>query len=474
MRISAPRPPAWVALATVLFSAAAQVGAQNTRPSAAPRPALVDVPKIAYTTFTLPNGLRVVLHEDHSSPIVAVQLWYHAGAKNDADGLTGLAHMFEHMLDEGTANMPSGEFRRIVQSAGGRYNATTSSDWTKYFTTAPSNQLEMLLWLEAERMANLSPSLDSTRFNLERESVRNEYREIMSQAPMAGADAVYETLFSDGAYRHPVVGLQEELGRATVEDLRRFYERYYVPNNAVLVIAGDFDSAVARRQVTKHFAPIPRGKPVVQPKAVGTFTGEKRIVVEHPSGQRQLWVVWRGARSAAPDRAAALALTSIMSERLRRLLITERRLSSFMNPGFNTNFDLEESGLLHFAMVISGSATEAERLFDSVATSIRTDGVTAKELDRWRASYRLQTLTDMQSVLVKSDMIADGLMMQGNPVANFQLVERALTLTPEDVRAAARKYMTADRVVLNIVPTGKLDLISRPDLPYVNATRKVP
>jgi zinc protease len=468
-----------IAVTAVLTSSAMTVNAQDTR-KPAPLPAarqssLVDVPKIQYSMFTLPNGLRVVLHEDHSSPIVATQLFYHAGSKNDAPGLTGLAHMFEHMLDEGTQNMADGEFRRVVQAAGGTYNAATGSDWTKYFTVAPGNQLETLLALEAERMANLSPALDSTRFDLERESVRNEYREtILSNAVRSGAEAIYEALFAEGAYSFPVIGRWEDLGHATVEDLRRFYDRYYVPNNAVLVIAGDFASADARKQVTKYFSPIPRGRDVIQPKSIGKLTGEKRLVVEHPSGQRQLWVVWRGAKAAAPDRAAALALTSIMTDRLRRLLVTERRLSSFMNPGLNTNFDLEESGLLHFAIVVTGSATEVERLFDSVATSIRTDGVTAEEVRRWAASYRLQSLTDMQSVLTKSDMLADGLMTQGNVLGNFQMVERAVTLTPADVQAAARKYMTGDRVVMSIVPTGKLDLISKPELPYTNATRKVP
>ena len=432
-----------------------------------------DVPKIAITQFTLPNGLRVVLHEDHSSPVISMQVWYHVGSKHDIPGKTGLAHMFEHMLDEGTLNMPPGEFRRTIQGAGGTYNAGTSTDWTFYWATLPSNHLETLLWLEAERMANLSPALDSTRFRLEREAVYNEYRQVIQGVALrSGAEAMFEALFGEGTYRFSPIGNPADLARATVEDLRAFYEKYYVPNNAVLVIAGDLNVAEARRLVTKHFAPIPRGKPIVQPKAIGELKGEKRVVVEHPEGQRQLWVVWRGARSSAPDRPAALALSSILAERMRRLLVTERKLVSVIPADWNTNIDLEESGLLHTNYLVTGSATEVERLVDSVTADIRANGVTAAEVRRWIANYRIQTLLDMQGVYRKAELLGDAAVVQGNPLGTFNLMERALTMTPQQVQAAARKYMTADRVVLNIIPTGKLDLISRPDLPYVNLTRK--
>jgi predicted Zn-dependent peptidase len=263
-----------------------------------------------------------------------------------------------------------------------------------------------------------------------------------------------------------------ELNATTVKDLEAFYDKYYVPNNAVLVIAGDFSSAAARRMVAKHFGPIARGKPVVQPTDAGPFAGEKRLVVEHPSGQRQLWFAWRGPASATKDRAATMALSSILSDRLRRLLINDRRVASFMNPAFNLNFDLESAGVFQLAIVVTGSATEVERLVDSTVASIRKDGVTPQEVRRWRAAYRMQTLTAMQGVEDKASLIADATLTQGNPLGNFTLVDRAMSVTPAEVQAAAQKYLDGNRVVMNLIPTGKFDLISKPELPYINASRK--
>jgi zinc protease len=435
----------------------------------------IDVPKLKYSEFTLPNGLRVLLHEDHSSPVVAVDLWYKAGSKYDPKGRSGLAHMFEHMLDEGTLNMPQGEYKRVIQSAGGDYNASTQNDVARYWTMAPSNQLETVLWLEAERMANLSPTLDSTRFNLERAAVRNEYRQtVLNIAQNATAEATIEALFPEGAYAPPLFGYPADINAATVEDLQKFYETYYVPNNAVLVVAGDFAVADARKKIEKHFSPIPRGKAVVHPKVVLPFVGEKRIAVEHPQGVRFLWGAWRGAKSSSPDRPALLALSSILTQRLSRLLVVERRLASGLSPAANQSFDLQEAGIFQVGITATptASATTIEQLMDSVITSIRTNGVTETEVKRWAAGYRLQMLTAMQSDLSKAYHLGDGATNMNDPLGVYNLTERALKVTPADVQAAARKYLTADRVIVSTVPTGKLDLISKPHLPYENRTRK--
>ena len=437
----------------------------------------IDVPKIDITDFTLPNGLRVLLHEDHTSPTVAFNLWYNAGGKFDPKGKTGLAHMFEHMMDEGTLNMPNGEFKRVVQSAGGSYSAATQNDFVQYTLVMPSNQFETALWLEAERMANLSPTLDSTRFNLERDAVRNEFRDrIVNSAPMSVAVAMIAALFPEGAYAPPLFGYPADIASATVEDLRRFYETYYVPNNAVLAIAGDFTSADARKKIEKHFGPIPRGRPVTFPRSVTPLHGETRLVVEHPSGVRGVWVAWRSAKSAAPDRPAAMALSSILTQRLRRVLVDERRAAIILNPIYNQSYDQEEAGIFQVAMTPNATApaTMFEEVMDSVIASIRTNGVTDAEVRRWVASYRMQMLSGMQSYLSISSNLAEATITQKNPMGMYDLLARAQRLTPADVQAAARKYLTGDRVVVSLVPAGKLDLISKPNLPYVNATRKDP
>jgi zinc protease len=448
-----------------------------TLSSAGAQTSSIDVPKIQYTDFTLKNGLRVILHEDHSTPIVAIELWYNGGGKFDPPGKSGLAHMFEHMLDEGTLNMPNGEYKRAIQSVGGYYNAATSSDWVRYWSQLPSNNLEMGLWLEAERMANLSPTLDSIRFERERDAVRNENRlRIQAVAVNSGFDAVAGVLFAGAAYGVPLIGVPAELDGATVEDLRRFYDTYYVPNNAVLVIVGDFRTAEARRMVEKHFSPIPRGKPIAMPVTTKPFHGEQRVVMEHPQNVRQLWTVWRGASSGSPDRPAVVALSSIITERLRQVLVNERRLATVMNPFTNNNFDLYDSGVFQIAATPAptASATQIEQVIDSVVASIKRDGVTATEVKRAIGSYRIDVLESMQADSAKAEKIADATLNTGKPLGYYDLLGRAQRLTPADVRAAARKYLTGDRVVLSIIPPGKLDLISKPELPYVNLSKKVP
>lgn len=467
------------ALPAFVLLAATQTAAGQDGRKAVPLPtpkasARVDVPKLKYTDFTLPNGLRVILHEDHSAPIISTQLLYHVGPKHDVPGKTGLAHLFEHMMDEGTLNMPGNTFRRIIEDAGGTYGAHVQPDWTQYLVTTPSHHLETVLWTEAERMANLSPTLDSARFHSERDAVRNEYREMFLNIQVqSAAEAMLETVFeSSPGYRNRLIGHMADLETTTVEDLRQFYEKYYVPNNAVLVVAGDFSTAEARRMIARHFGPIPRGKPVTQPTLVPPLRGEKRIVLEHSSGLRQLWIGWHGAKASAADRPAALALSSILTERLRRLLVTDRRLATALVSSFNQNFDLESSGVLQSVINVSGSATEVERLADSVIASIRTDGVTDTEVRRWVAAHRMRTLNEMQSTETKAFMLADGALTYRDPNGHFGVVERALLVKPADVQAAARKYLTEHRVVMSVIPIGKFDQISRPELPWTNVSRK--
>ena len=456
--------------------AAAQDQRQSAKlpPASPPSNSEVDVPRIKYTDFTLPNGLRVLLHEDHSSPLVAVELWYNAGSKYDPKGKTGLAHMFEHMLDESTASLPSGEYARIVQAAGGYYNAETMNDFVRYRMQMPSNNLETALWLEADRMASRNPpSLD--RFNAEKNAVKNEYRDRLVIPPVGVGMAITpEVLFPGNPYAIPVIGYMNELETTTIDDLQQFRQTYYAPNNAVLVVAGDLNTAEAKRMVEKQFSAIPRGKVVTPPPAPAAFQGEKRVVVEHPSGVRQLWLVWRGVPTESADRAAMIALSSIVSQRLRRVLGDERKLILPLNPGTNQHYDLQKVGIFQIALTptATASASEIENVADSIVASIKTNGVTDTEVHRWAAAYRMQMLTSMQADSAKAGMLADATINTGRPLAYYDIVASAQRLQPAAVQAVAKKYLTGDRLVLSIVPTGKLDLISKPNLPYTNMTKK--
>jgi zinc protease len=477
--------PARALVAGLIAAAAALPAPGSAAAQAAPRAATktaaapaVDVPKIGYTRFTLANGLQVILHEDHSSPIAAVELWYRVGSKDDTPGKTGLAHLFEHMLDEGSLHVPKGDHRRIIQETGGRYNASTNEDRTNYFSKVPSNQLETVLWLEAERMAFLAPALDSNTFNIEREQVRNEYREkVLSQnaGGNLGGEAFFGAMFAGTVYGNPLYGHMSELGAATMDDLRAYYAKYYVPNNAALAIAGDFDSADIRKKVERYFGGIPRGAAVRRPTGpTPPLTAEKRIVLEDKIAPTQhLWIGWRGVSSSNPDRMALTALAGVLNARLQRLLVTERRLATTMS-GLTGHYDLELSGLFQLSIVATKDSmmTAIERLTDSVVASARNDGVTALELKRWVAPFVTASLAQMQADSLKANKLADGAMMQGSPGAWFNDVVLARKLTPADLQRVARKYLGAQRVVMSIVPAGKLELISKPTEPYVNVTRK--
>jgi predicted Zn-dependent peptidase len=241
-----------------------------------------EVPPIELETFTLENGLKVIVHEDHSTPIVAVNIWYDVGSANEETGRSGFAHLFEHMLFQETTNLEPGEFKKHILEAGGTYNGTTNQDRTAYFETVPSNRVNMALWLEAERMENLTVTPEN--FDREREVVKEERRLRIDNQPYGEAFLTLDTLTADWPpYDHTVIGSMDDLNAATADDVLAFYERYYVPNNAALVISGDVELEQARELVEEYFGDIPRG-PEMQ--ALPEFTptprsdGERREVLQ--------------------------------------------------------------------------------------------------------------------------------------------------------------------------------------------------
>jgi zinc protease len=455
---------------------AAQVPDSRAQATVSAVPKLAsDVPHISFTQFTLPNGLRVVLHEDHSSPIVAVQMFSHVGSKNEVRGKTGIAHLFEHLADEGNDQLNSDMFQRVVRESGGLYNADTHEDWTRYWATVPSNQLETMLWLQGGRLASQRPS--EARFRSERDAVDNEYRQnVLNNVGTRIGEIVFATLFAGTTYQTPLHGYEEDRKSATLDDVIAFGKKYQVPNNSVLVIAGDVAPAEARKMVTKYFSRIPAGPAVTQPGAPAPFTGETRLALENPTATtKQLWLVWRGASSSSADRMPLTALNSVLSSRLSRLLISDRHVATSLNvAGLGTfgEFDLEKSGVFQATAVVTGSLTETEQLVDSVIADIKTNGVTQAEINRFLARFRTDALEGMLSVQSKALTLGDAAITQNDPGSGFKDIERAIKLVPADLQRVARKYLGPDRVVLSMVPAGKLAEVSKPDAPYTSVPWK--
>jgi len=467
-----------------LFSGAALFAATGSARAQAGPASTVDVPKIAYTRFALPNGLTVVLHEDHVTPLVAVNLEYYVGSKDELPGKRGLAHLFEHMMFEGSAYVAPGEHGRIVQEAGGTKNGHTFEDRTEYVNQVPSNMLETVIWLEAERMAFLPARLDSERFERARDAVLNEYGQTFDglsvNAGNLGGEALLTGLFPDPhPYATSVFGVMSELSATTVRDVQAFFDKYYAPNNATLAIVGDFATADARAMIERYFGGIPRRGAVVR-AAVPTspLTREKRLALEDKRANTlQLWIGWRGAAAASKDRIALTALGAILSgsrtSRLYRALVDERKLATGLPANRNGHFDLESAGI--FQIIVTGnpnvSMTEIERVVDSVVAGVREAGVQPDELRRWLATYTVSSITRLQPVAAKAALLAEGQLLHGDPSALLAEVTAARRLTVADLQRVARQYLIPGRVVMSVVPAGKLELLSKPNEPYVNKTR---
>ncbi|HEY7697876.1 MAG TPA: pitrilysin family protein, partial [Vicinamibacteria bacterium] len=279
------------------------------------------VPQIDFETYRLPNGLRVILHEDRKLPVVHVNLWYHVGSKNEEEGKTGFAHLFEHMMFEGSRHV-KGSYVSFMERAGanisqGGINGTTNFDRTNYFETVPSGSLELVLWAESDRMGYLLDAVNQENFDNQREVVKNERRQSMDNVPYGTAvEVIFQNLFPKGhPYSWHIIGSMRDLERATLEDVHQFFRTYYTPNNCVLTIAGEFEEAEARKLVEEYFGPLPPGPPLKrQRKWEITLATEPRIVVFDRVPQDRLYLAWPGVAYFEKDDAALDLLTTLLAD----------------------------------------------------------------------------------------------------------------------------------------------------------------
>ena len=445
------------------------VGGQSTAPL---RP-------LANTRFTLPNGLVAILNEDHATPIVSVQVWYHVGSKDDAPDRPGIVHLCEHLTSQGSPrlNQPQRDFYRSLGGTSTHF-AETTEDVTEYYITVPSNELETVLWAESDRMAAPLALADSQRITAVRRVVEQERGQNVDNIPFGSyRELTRGALFPPGHPYHLTPNAAPPSVRPA--EVRAACLPYYVPNNAVLAISGDFAIAVARSLIEKYFGQIPRGAPVTH-AGVGavpeSLTAERRLVLEDARAkQPELHFAWRGAPYRSPDRMALVAVASTLSlprvGRLAKLLVSDRQLASNVTA---ENHDFEKSGVFEIIVVPrpggEASMTQIERLVDSTLASFETASVTAEELARFNAFNRVNAATSLQLHFARADTLAHDEIFAGDPGSYATQANAALSLTPADVQAAARRYLTAGRVVMSLVPAGKLDLISKPNLPYTNVT----
>jgi zinc protease len=424
--------------------------------------------KIPFEHYTLANGLTVILSLTHTTPTVAVNVWYHVGSKNELPGRTGFAHLFEHVMFTGSGHVPYGLHDKLTEGVGGSNNGTTSNDRTTYFETVPSNYLEDQIWLEADRMGFLLDTLDLAKLNAQRDIVKNERRQSVDNQPYGRAGEILSqaTYPASHPYSWDVIGSMEDLSAASADDVKNFFRLYYAPNNAFLAIVGDFDAAQAKAWVAKYFKDIPRGKPITRP-AVSPVTLDKetRLVYEDRVQIPRLYIQWPTVGEKSDDRFALQVLDAITAgprtTRLTKALVYDQAAAAEIGTSQNSNEDVGEF-LLTITPRPGHSLTDLEAAADAVLDKLKGEEPTVEEIQRAAAGLEFSFVSGLQSNLNKSFTLTDGAGFHNNP-GYFQVeYQKLLAVTPADVKRVANKYLTRGRVVLSVVPIGKLDQASKP------------
>ncbi|MFZ2492446.1 MAG: pitrilysin family protein [Thermoanaerobaculia bacterium] len=438
-----------------LLLAALPLAAQSTKkaPEKAAAP-VVEMPKVEFEKYTLPNGLDVILHVDRKLPIVHVNEWFHVGSKNEKRGRTGFAHLFEHMMFQGSKNATE-EYFVYAERAGanlreGGVNGTTSFDRTNYFVTAPAGKLDYLLWLESDRVATLDQTIKKEKLDNQRDVVKNERRQGLENTPYGRAfNLIFENLHpADHPYSWMVIGSHEDLTAASLEDVQEFFRRYYTPNNLSLVIAGDFDKDEAKKLVEKYFGSLPPGPALDRPqKYVPKLDGEKVVEAYDRVPLERTYIVWPAPQYFSDDEPkldlASAILTDGLSSRLQKVLMYDNQLAGEVT---SFNFAQEISGL--FAVQVTArpgvDLAKIEQIVSDEIAKLAKSGPTAEELDRAKIKQRYNFITGLERIGGfggKADLLNQYNTYLGAPDKFDEDIARYQAVTTADVREAVSKWM---------------------------------
>jgi zinc protease len=422
---------------------------------------------IPFVKRTLENGLDVLLHEDHACPIVAVNIWYHVGSKNEQPGRTGFAHLFEHLMFEGSQHHDHGYFQPL-QGAGASLNGSTNADRTNYWEVVPSNALELALWMESDRMGFLLPALTDAKFSNQRDVVLNERRQNYENrpyglAPMVMLSALYP---ADHPYHWTTIGEIADLNAAELDEVRRFFSTYYHPANASLALAGDIDPDEAFALAREYFGDLPPGPRVapVRP-AAPRLVGETRLLREDRVELPRLYLAWHSVAMFGEDDAdldlAADVLANGKTSRLYRRLVFDQRIATDVSAGQNSR---EIAGFLQIAATAAPghSLPELEAVIVEEVAKLAAEGPTAEEIDRGRVQAESQFMFRLQTVGGfggKSDQLNAYNVYLSNPAYFDRDLGRYQEVTADSLRQSVDRHLNnGRRVALSVVPKGRLDL----------------
>jgi zinc protease len=424
------------------------------------------VPKIAFEKYTLSNGLEVILHEDHSTPIVAVNTWYHVGSGDEKPGRTGFAHLFEHIMFMGSEHVPVGVFDKELEGAGGDNNGSTTEDRTNYYEVVPSNALSLALWLDSDRMGFLLPTMDLPKVDLQRDVVKNERRQSVDNVPYGRSEEVIlAALYPKGhPYSWSVIGSMADLTAASLDDVKNFFRTYYAPNNATLTIAGDFEPTKAKMLIQQYFADVPRGpKLPPRPKVPAVVLSKDTFLVMEDRVQLpRVFYNWPTVRLFANDDAALDVLASVLASgknsRLYKKLVYETQVAQTVRAS------QQSSKLAGFFQIDitpkpEQSLTSIDKVVQEELQRLMNEPITIRELARVQNSFRSSFLNRMASVQNKADILNSYNYMAGTPDFIQQDAARYDHVTRAEVQRAAQRYLGKPKVVLTVVPEGKREMM---------------
>jgi len=428
--------------------------------------------KVPYTRYVLPNGLNVILHEDYSTPTVTVNTWFHVGSGYEKPGRTGFAHLFEHLMFMGSGHVAEGEFDKLLESAGGNNNGSTTEDRTNYYEDLPSNALELALYLDSDRMGFLVDAMTPQSVDAQRSVVKNERRQSYENRPYGlSEETILKNLYPPThPYSWPVIGSMTDLSAATYDDVVEFFRTYYVPNNASLVIAGDINPKETLRLVEKWFGGIPAGKPVApQNPAAVKLNEEKIVVLEDRVQLPRLYMTWITPQKFAPGDAQLDVLASILTggknSRLYQKLVYELQIAQDVRSSQNSSKLSSQFQLVATARA-GHSLQELENVIQQEIDKVKNEAPKERELQRAVNQFEASFLDGLESpggFNGKADLLNSYFYYAGDPDYANEDLARYKALSVDDIQTAAQVYLPDNgRVILSIVPKGKTDLAVQP------------
>jgi len=435
---------------TILLLGAASLSAQGIRV-----PATVD---------TLPNGLRLIVHEDASAPIVTVNTWYWVGSGSEKPGRTGFAHLFEHLMFMGSQHAPYPQFDRLLEAAGADNNGSTTEDRTNYYEAGPVSALPLMLWLDADRMGWLLPTMDAQKVDAQRDIVKNERRQSYENQPYGMVGDVMPKLMYPAShpYSWPVIGSMADLSAASLEDVKDFFRQYYAPNNAVIAVAGAVKRDSVLQLVRKYYGSIPRGPAIERPAPLQPqLTADTMVVLEDRVQLPRLYYNFETVRAGADDDAAlqvaAYVLSGAKNSRLTQRLVYTDQIASNVFAGPDHRKLAGEFGITVTARP-GHSLPELQRAVDEELRILAEKGPTEREIQQARNSIEASFLRNIQTVQGKADQLNEYFYKTGTPDGFQAELDRLLAVSAEDVQRAVIRYLIGARATVSVVPMGKKEL----------------